>query len=1021
MPKVSVIIPVYNAEKYLRQCLDSVVGQTLRDIEIICVDDGSADGSLDILREYAQKDSRVKVLCQQNQYAGVARNNGMAAASGEYYVFLDADDFFEPDLLELQYERCKNCSADISLCGADRFDQREQAFLETSWFLPKRYIRNEPFNWKDWKEHIFQVTSLAPWNKMFSANFIKKHGLKFQALPRANDVYFSMMALVLAENITIVGKVLVHYRVGMSANLQSQNSQSPLTFCDALEAVRESLKENGIFEDVWVSFANNALSQVVYNLKKLEGSDGYQNLIDALQERYLQMFEIKRGIEKGLLDKQFSKELMTRMEVSRFPSVKREAMLPPAGEIAVSVIIPVYNVEKYLRQCLDSVLQQTLREIEIICVDDGSNDGSPSILREYQAKDERVRIVSQENQGLSSARNIAMKKARGEFIYYIDSDDYLETDALEELYSLSTGNSLDAVFFDLVSFYDGTGKIRPSAIHRKEYARVYDGVSFMRMLKDDHAYITSACLMMTRREFLLKNGISFYEGIIHEDELFCFQVLMCADRVSYINHKYYHRRVRENSIMTTAKSTKNVIGYFTCMQEMLKYGLENARNDEKGTEILRAFQAMRYAVRQTYGKLSVDEQAEMAFDNPCSAMLFETFILNEGKAAGAVQPATLPVCEQQSRQAERILRLRVNMLEGEIRAIHSSATYKVGRFITWLPRKLRGCIRCYQEHGIHFTVQRILVHLGLREDPFNPVRKKVSVAEKAVGEVGVEKRKEEVGSSYEERLSAWYKKRCGHFLDLAEPRTFNEKLQWLKLYDSVPLKTLLADKYLFRGWVEQELGKQYLIPLEGVWDSFDEIDFEKLPQQFVLMANHGSSWNIIVKDKAALERDDAKQKFDRWLGTNFALQYGLEMHYMNIPPKIIAEEYHPCQYEYQFWCFNGEPKFISAIHAPHGENAKATYDLEWKKLEFITSLPELKVKLEKPSRFEEMVNITKKICQQFSFVRIDFLHDGQKIFVGEITFTPASGLCQWQPQEYDQILGDWLTLPPKSPIPERKF
>ena len=182
------------------------------------------------------------------------------------------------------------------------------------------------------------------------------------------------------------------------------------------------------------------------------------------------------------------------------------------------------HLDVYKRQCLDSVLQQTLREIEIICVDDGSNDGSPSILREYQAKDERVRIVSQENQGLSSARNIAMKKARGEFIYYIDSDDYLETDALEELYSLSTGNSLDAVFFDLVSFYDGTGKIRPSAIHRKDYARVYDGVSFMRMLKDDHAYITSACLMMTRREFLLKNGISFYEGIIHEDELFCWYV-----------------------------------------------------------------------------------------------------------------------------------------------------------------------------------------------------------------------------------------------------------------------------------------------------------------------------------------------------------------------------------------------------------------------------------------------------------------------------------------------------------------
>ena len=145
-PKVSVIIPVYNAEKYLRECLDSVVNQTLREIEIICVDDGSTDASLEILEEYAAKDNRVKVLRQQNQYAGVARNNGMAAASGEYYMFLDADDFFEPELLEELYTKAAELRADVCLCGADKFDVRTGEFQPAPWLLGLAQVKEQPFS-----------------------------------------------------------------------------------------------------------------------------------------------------------------------------------------------------------------------------------------------------------------------------------------------------------------------------------------------------------------------------------------------------------------------------------------------------------------------------------------------------------------------------------------------------------------------------------------------------------------------------------------------------------------------------------------------------------------------------------------------------------------------------------------------------------------------------------------------------------------------------------------------------------
>lgn len=152
-------------------------------------------------------------------------------------------------------------------------------------------------------------------------------------------------------------------------------------------------------------------------------------------------------------------------------------------------------------------------------------------------------------------------------------------------------------------------------------------------------------------------------------------------------------------------------------------------------------------------------------------------------------------------------------------------------------------------------------------------------------------------------------------LDLENPKTYNEKMQWLKLYDSIPMKTRLADKYLVREWVIEKIGEEYLVTLLGVWDNFDEIDFDKLPDKFALKANHGCDWNIIVTDKSKFDKEDARRKFKSWLGINFAFRNGLELHYLNIPPKIIAEEYLEDinLYDYKFMCFNGEVKFLWVV------------------------------------------------------------------------------------------------------------
>lgn len=276
--------------------------------------------------------------------------------------------------------------------------------------------------------------------------------------------------------------------------------------------------------------------------------------------------------------------------------------------------------------------------------------------------------------------------------------------------------------------------------------------------------------------------------------------------------------------------------------------------------------------------------------------------------------------------------------------------------------------------------------------------------------------------AYASELQEWFWDVMGKKLDLDNPRTYNEKIQWLKLYDSTPLKTRLADKYLVRDWVKEKIGEEYLVPLLGVWDSFDEIDFDALPQSFVLKANHGCGWNLIVKDKRLLDREDVRRKFQTWMKLNFAYRNGLELHYMNIRPRIIAEAYlendHDDLNDYKVFCFGGKAQHIMYLTDRKTGMKMAFYDLEWNKQNFVYNYPINDQEIPRPQRLEELIAVSEKLAEGFAHARVDFyiLNDGTLKF-GEITFTSASGVCKWNPPEQDRIYGDMIVLPEKSPIP----
>ncbi|MBQ4473839.1 MAG: glycosyl transferase [Lachnospiraceae bacterium] len=254
--------------------------------------------------------------------------------------------------------------------------------------------------------------------------------------------------------------------------------------------------------------------------------------------------------------------------------------------------------------------------------------------------------------------------------------------------------------------------------------------------------------------------------------------------------------------------------------------------------------------------------------------------------------------------------------------------------------------------------------------------------------------------------------------NLEEPKTFNEKLQWLKLYDHNPKYTDLVDKEKVKEYVSKQIGREYVIPTLGVWDSFEEIDFDALPDQFVLKCTHDSGGLVICKDKSRLDKEAAKQKIDHCLTRNF-FYYGREWPYKNVKPRILAEPYledaHGELNDYKIMCFGGEVKcsFVCTDRF-NGKGLKVTFfDKDWERMTFERHYPASSEVIDKPEQYEEMCRLAEILSEGIPFVRVDFYDLDGKVLFGEMTFFPGGGFEEFTPEEWDRTLGDWIVLPPK--------
>lgn len=658
--KISIIIPSYNVEKYIKECLDSLINQTFKDFEIIVVDDGSSDNTINILKKYQTMHSNIKIIQQENQYAGVARNNGMKHAQGDYLLFLDSDDFFDLDLLEKTYNKAIESDAEVVLFDGDYFDDKNRVLVEKPGFINHKFLPSKSvFSQKD-TSFLYQIFKPNAWTKLFKKDFILENQIYFSNTKNANDLKFVYIATAAAKKIVYLDEKLVHYRRNSGTSLQETINNKQNSFFNVfLDVYLELQKRNIYTKNIEFSFTNDFVGHVKYYLDKNKTTRGKldfitsflnheiykENILKSDLDYYLSELDIRKRANyihniieaKHWIDKYLNKDYDAPYNILESKNQKQNP--------AISIIIPVYNTSTFLKECIDSIINQTFKDIEIICVNDGSSDKSLDILKDYLDKDISFKIVTyQDNKGLSYARNVGIKQANGEYIYTIDSDDFLELNGLKLLYNKAKEYDLDTLFFDAKNTYENQEVYDKYAhtyeglyIRKHNYEDVYRGVDILERFIKNGKYLVNVPFQFIKRSFFIENELWLINGIVHEDNIYTFKSMLKAKRVSHISEVIYNRRFRDDSIMTSNVKFYNLYSYFINYLLMLEYLKELKDVNYSELTIEKITKSITNNIRRNYPKLEEREKDIYKYLDISFRIEFERIIVDYVQKSNEVE------------------------------------------------------------------------------------------------------------------------------------------------------------------------------------------------------------------------------------------------------------------------------------------------------------------------------------------------------------------------------------------------
>lgn len=597
MPKVSVIVPCYNMEKYIERCLDSLQKQLLEDIEIICVDDKSTDNTGEILKSRAESDPRIRIVTQaRNMGVAVARNTGIKNASGEYIGFVDADDYVDIDFYQKIYNHAVKTDAEIAKGLLTVIENGHRFIPPTNEHAKRRKIR-----------FCYDFTSA-----IYKKDFLDKYNLRFmEGVVLGEDITFLIKASYLCNKLAICPYGTSYYYVirpgsaNTTMDLKKINSVITIVnhMIDYANSTLDMPKEDYDFilwflMDVLVKNIikskfedRHILEQVVFDIIKKSKDKNtamvmlcdvlvilasrasgtyipHKKFLDIMKRHNKQAYSIYA--QQPVYEKEILAGLVTTTETASFVKVKLFGTLTvyskykgnapvkhndysvtlTEGTPKIALIVPFYNVAKYVGECMESLTKQTLKDIEIICVDDCGTDNSRQIIEQYAQNDNRIKIVkNNKNCGLSYSRNIGIKHAKAPYIMFCDSDDKLTLDACEKMLNAVHENKADIAVCSMDIIYEtDTDKQKQDSYLKLQN----DGVFEMNKQVQVSCNVCAPAKIY-KRSIIVDKQIEFPIGLKHEDEFFYPAYCIWAKKITWVSDALYIYRRRQEPIMNSVR------------------------------------------------------------------------------------------------------------------------------------------------------------------------------------------------------------------------------------------------------------------------------------------------------------------------------------------------------------------------------------------------------------------------------------------------------------------------------------
>lgn len=735
MSKISVIVPTYNVKDYLQECMDSILSQSLKDIEVICIDDGSTDGSSEILDKYAAKDPRVKVYHNENGGYGKAMNFGLSVSSGEYVGIVEPDDYIESSMFEELYAIAEENDLDWIKSNFKRFygEIAQRSFEDVPLTNRGEYYGRVivPVEEPD----ILKLT-MNIWTGIYRRKFIMENQILFNETPGASfqDNGFWIQTLVLAKRVYFKD---AYYYMNRRDNPNSsvKNTEKAMCVIEEFRYIDNFLDRHQDLREYFISyyvlckligyisifgrssrmqqfaFINEASVELKKHMdageivKDLYGPVRWRALNDIISDP-IQYFINQNSAESTVADTEI-RGLLRQTQENLIDIQNKYANLPYetadflggddlCAAIKVSVVIPVHNMVAYLPECLQSVLSQSLKEIEVLCVNDGSTDNSFEVIMYYKRLDSRIKLLNQIESGAGVARNAALDIARGEFIAFMDADDwYPDIDVLKKLYESARQNRVNICGGSMCAYKDGELLEAPEYysfsnegyVNYTEYQEIY---GYTR-------YIYS-------RDLIEKAHIRFPRYIRFQDPVFFVQAMAAAGVFySICDITYVYRKGHKRTRWTEQQCADLLNG----LNDLLIFSVANDYNKIKESILDRitgeyvSFYSdylCRHSVKvaEEFGKIvakldavEVNRVLGAVFD-----YMARKYVIPKRKLDARVcelEEDNRKLLEEAAKEKEKVEKCERQISDLNYHLYHTriSFTYRIGRLITFLPRTVR--------------------------------------------------------------------------------------------------------------------------------------------------------------------------------------------------------------------------------------------------------------------------------------------------------------------------------------------